>query len=183
MSEPFIGEIRPFPYNFTPYGWAECDGTLLSRDRYQALYTVIGTTYGGNGQPYFALPDLRCQVPVGMGTGRGLSPYPIGQHGGAMTVTLAPNQHVGPHTHNLQADDEIATTGVPGATMLLGRGQDAGPPAEKLYAYTTAAPNVTLSGDALTSVGLAQPHNNVMPCLALNFCIALQGVYPQRSEP
>ena len=185
MSEAFIGEIRPFPYTFAPMGWAECDGQLLNINSFPQLYKVIGIIYGGDGKNNFALPDMRGLIPVGMGAGPLLSPYTIGSTGGATTAPLTIEQHA-PHTHGLGADNEIATAAVPGPTVQLGRGQSkVGMTEEKVYSYKVGAPNIAMNSAALTPAGGGgKPHNNMMAYLALNFCIATQGVFPlpPRSE-
>ncbi len=184
MSEAFIGEIRPFPYTFAPLYWAECDGQLLNINSYPQLYKVIGTLYGGDGRNTFALPDLRGLVPVGVGAGQGLTPYTIASTGGATTVGLTLEQQA-PHTHGLGADNEIATDPTPSPAMQLARGQSkVGTVLEKVYCYAAAVPDAKMNPAAIAPVGGGKPHNNMMAYLALNFCIAVQGVFPlpPRSE-
>lgn len=168
MSEPFIAEVRIFPYNFAPRGWAFCNGQILSIAQNTALFSLIGTTYGGNGQTTFALPNLQGRTPVGVGQGPGLSSYTQGEEGGLEAVTLTP-QELPVHTHTLNAVSDAATSGTPSGAMQL------------------ATANTSIYGPAqnLTPMaGLgsaAQPHNNRQPFLVLHFCIALQGIFPSRN--
>jgi microcystin-dependent protein len=169
--EPFVGEIRLFGFNFAPLGWAFCDGRLLPISQNSALFSLLGTTYGGDGRSTFALPDLRGRVPVSMGTGPGLSPYEIGELGGAENVTLTTNA-VPAHNHNIQASDGPASEAKPGGGFLARTNASA-------YAPTTDG--TTLSANAISTSGGGQPHTNLQPYLVVNFCIALQGIFPSRS--
>ncbi len=177
MSDQFLGEIRIMPYTFAPSGWAFCQGQLLSISQNAALFSLLGTNFGGNGTSNFGLPNLQGNVPVMAGQGPGLSSYVLGQTGGAASVTLNTNQIAG-HTHNVQclAAGGNATTPVANgfAEVTSGRGTTA------MYA---AAPDGTtnLSAAAVSSAGGGQPHNNMAPYLVLNFCIAMVGIYPTRS--
>jgi microcystin-dependent protein len=172
--DPFVAEIRIFPFNFAPKGWAFCDGQILSIAQNTALFSLLGTTYGGNGQSTFALPDLQGMVPVHPGQGPGLSQYYLGQIGGSETVTLLESE-LPAHTHTVQ--------GVPGALP----GNNNIPPGNSFakstngQAYTTAANLVPMYEETAAVVGGDQPHNNLQPYLTLNFCIALQGVFPPRT--
>jgi microcystin-dependent protein len=179
MSNPFLGEIRIFGGNFAPAGWAFCNGQLLSIANDSALYTLIGTTYGGDGVNSFALPDLRSRVAVGEGTGGGFSPRVIGQNGGSEQVTLTPAT-VAAHTHSFSATSASATATVPTNNLLA-------TPSSTTTAFlylNGAATGTTDAAPANTSVqpsGGGLPHDNIMPSLALNYIIALQGVFPSRN--
>jgi microcystin-dependent protein len=172
MSEPFVGEIRMFGFGFAPQGWAQCNGELLAINQNQALFSLLGTTYGGDGTTTFALPDLRSRVPVGQGQGPGLSSYAEGQAGGAETVTLAATQMPG-HTHPVKASSSAAGSDQPGGRALAR-------PASHIY---TAKPDssTVMNPDMIGDAGGSQPHDNVQPYLAVNFCIALFGIFPSRS--
>jgi microcystin-dependent protein len=171
VSEPFVGEIRMFGFNFPPQGWAFCDGQLLSISQNAALFSLLGTIYGGDGVSNFALPDLRSRVPVSLGQGEGLSSYAEGQAGGTETVTLGPAQ-MPAHTHAVSASSSPAASERP-AGRVLARSPD--------HSYipepdTDTVMNAKMIGEA----GNSQPHDNIQPYLVLNFCIALQGVFPAR---
>ena len=172
MAEPYLAEIRIFPFNFAPRGWAMCNGQLVAISQNTALFSLIGTFYGGNGTSNFALPNFQGNVPIHQGTGPGLSTYSIGQAGGSATVTLLNNQ-VPSHTHSFSGDpnSKKEVTGV----------ANAAPAGASSPAYSAAAPNTTMAPTMLASVGNSQPHDNMQPYLVLNFCIALQGVYPARN--
>jgi microcystin-dependent protein len=169
--EPFIGEIRLFGFNFAPLGWALCDGSLLPISQNTALFSLLGTTYGGDGRSTFALPDLRGRVPVSMGTGPGLSTYDIGELGGSENVTLIASQ-VPAHNHNIQASDAPASEPKPGGGVLARTNSST---------YAAGTDGTTLSANAISSSGGSQPHPNLQPFLAVNFCIALQGIFPSRN--
>jgi microcystin-dependent protein len=165
MSEPFLGEIRIMSFNYAPKGWALCNGQLLPINQNQALFSLFGTTYGGDGQTTFALPDLRGRVPVHAGNG-----FTQGQRAGEENHTLTTSE-MQAHTHLPQGDSGPANAGTPvGNTWAY---QDAAP-----YA---AAPNVTMNITASGATGGSQPHPNLSPYLALNFCVALQGIFPSRN--
>ena len=172
--EPFVGEIMLFAGNFAPQGWAFCDGQLLPIGPNQGLFSLLGTYYGGDGQTTFALPDLRGRVPMhtGSGPGPGLSPRSLGESGGAENVTLNAAQMPG-HTHALQVDSANGTTASPGGALLAR--DPAGTPA---YGVNASA---ALSPQAIASAGGGQAHQNMPPFLAINYCIAIQGIYPTRS--
>ena len=172
MSEPFVAEIRMFPFNFAPTGWAFCDGQLLPISQNTALFSLCGTTYGGDGQSTFALPDLRDRTPMHPGDGPGLTSRALGEAGGSETVTLVGSE-MPVHTHALQAVNAVGDTATPSGTAL----------ARSAGAYQTdAAQNlVTMADAALPAAGGSQPHENRQPYLVLNFCIALQGIFPPRS--
>ena len=170
--EPFIGEIMLFAGWFAPQGWADCNGQLLPIAQYQALFSLLGTTYGGNGQVTFALPDLRGRVPVHFGQGPGLSSYNQGQIGGVESVTLIETQ-MPSHTHVARADLGLGTASSP--TGALPARDPAGTPS-----YGNALTGA-LSASAIAATGGSQPHTNVQPYLAIRYCIALQGIYPSQS--
>lgn len=181
MANPFLAEIRIFACSFAPFGWAFCRGQILPISQNTALFSLIGTTYGGNGTSNFALPNLQGNVPIQQGQGPGLSPYVLGQMGGVKTVTLQGNQ-VAIHSHAFNADIETATANSPaGATYR--KGHYTGPPnTGTVRAFATNQPNASLNPNAIQpNAGGVLPHDNMMPYLALNFCIALTGVFPQRS--
>lgn len=174
MSEPFLAEIRIFPYNFAPRGWAFCQGQLLAISQNTALFALLGTTYGGNGITTFGLPDLRGRAGVHVGQGPGLSPYDLGQVGGTETVTLT-NSQLPPHAHPANCLDATGDQYEPnGAVWAIDAGQS--PQYGTTKAAGTMAPNIIGSAGS----GGGQPHNNIQPYQAVNFCIALQGIFPQR---
>jgi microcystin-dependent protein len=179
MSQPFLGQIMLVPYNFAPYEWAFCDGQLLAISQNTALFSLIGTFYGGDGQSTFGLPNLQGCVAVGQGQGAGLSPYDIGQTGGSPTVTLNTNE-MAAHNHNVPASATAGHGNVPGTSVALGSGGRGGAPN-----YAAVSENggstVNMSGSECGSAGGSQPHNNMMPYLTLSYVIALVGVYPARS--
>lgn len=182
MSQPFIGEIILFGGNFAPRGWAFCNGQILSIAQNTALFSILGTTYGGNGQTTFALPDLRGRVPVSAGQGPGLSPYSLGQQSGSETVTLTVQQ-MPAHNHPVNADGTNGTAVSPAGGNLAQTATGTGKSAVTSNTYTTGAPAapVQLNPTTIGPQGGSQPHNNLQPLLALNYIIALEGVYPSRN--
>lgn len=173
MADPFVAEIRIYPFNFAPRGWAFCNGQLLPISQNTALFSLLGTTYGGNGQSTFALPDLQGCAPMHPGQGPGLSLHDLGETGGSETVTLLESE-IPAHAHTLQANSNTASLNAPGADRALARSSGG-----FAYQQSPASP-VNLSPQTLTPAGGNLPHNNLMPYLTLNFCIALQGVFPPR---
>lgn len=171
MSEPFLGEIRMFAGNFAPRGWAFCDGQLLAVSSNDALFSLFGTIYGGDGRTTFALPDLRGRVPVHAGTGPGLSQRRLGSKGGEERVTLTANQ-LAPHNHKLTASSADANAGVGPAGVLA---------VTRDNSYGTVASGGQLAAAAITAAGGSQPHTNMAPSLGLNYIVALVGIYPSRS--
>jgi len=173
MSQPFLGEIRMFAGNFAPAGWALCQGQLLSIAQYNALFALLGTTYGGDGVNTFAVPDLRGRVPIHQGQGPGLSPYTIGEVQGAETVTVTNNQ-LSIHNHVANGSGGTGTTHTPGNSVW------AGTAAAKQFVAGTSA-NGTLNAQSLGTVGNGLPHDNMLPFLAVTFIIATIGIFPSRN--
>lgn len=178
MAQPYLGEIRVFAGNFAPRGYAFCAGQLLAISQNDALYVLLGTTYGGDGITTFGLPDLRGRTPLGQGQGPGLTNRVIGEKAGSESVTLSANQ-MPAHQHGLLAANTAATTNLPAGAFLAVAGNEG-----LMYIDTTQAPaevNATLPSDTLTNSGGSQPHNNLMPFLTLNYIIALEGVFPSQN--
>jgi microcystin-dependent protein len=173
MADPFVAEIRIFPFNFPPKGWAFCDGQLLPISQNTALFSLLGTTYGGDGKSNFALPDLQGRAAVQPGQGDGLSLRDLGETGGADSVTLLESE-IPIHTHGLRANSDEGELAHPTPTRTLARSENAA-------AYQSSTANlVALHAGALTPAGGGLPHNNLQPYLTLYFNIALQGIFPQR---
>jgi microcystin-dependent protein len=170
--DPFVAEIRIFPFNFAPKGWAFCDGQLLPLSQNTALFSLLGTTYGGNGKSNFALPDLQGRAPMHPGQGPGLSLHDLGETGGSETVTLLESE-IPAHAHILRASLDDADLRIPSPARSLAKASAS--------VYVSGNPNVAMAPQALAPAGGDQPHNNMMPYLTLNFCIALQGVFPPRT--
>ena len=174
MSDPFVGEIRIFPFNFAPTGWAFCAGQLMPISQNTALFSLLGTFYGGDGKSTFALPDMQGNVAIQSGQGQGLSDYFLGQQAGVDNVTLLVSE-IPLHTHNLMASNEDGTQGSVTHNITIATSVGG-----KLYTTTTNANVVTMNPQDLTPTGGGLPHNNMMPYLTLNYCIALQGIFPAR---
>ena len=176
MSDQFVGEIRVFPFSLIPTGWAPCIGQIMPISQNTALFSLLGTTYGGDGKSTFGLPDFKGRVPLMPGQGDGLSPYTLGQHDGAANVKLTSAQ-MPAHTHSVLADNlDPADLNVPSPKRVLALSQGVG-------AYQSSAANpVPLAPQALMVAGGDQPHDNMMPSLTLNFCIALRGTMPVPRE-
>ena len=174
MSDQFLGEIRPVPYNFAPLGWAFCNGQLLSISQNTALFSLLGTFYGGNGTSTFALPNLQGNVPLAMGSGPGLSPYSIGDVVGSATVTLTQGQ-MASHNHPALADGGRAA-----ATLSTPVGNAWGKSGAGDNPYSMSPPNVPMSANSTTPAGGGAAHNNLMPYLTVNYIIALVGIFPSR---
>lgn len=165
MAEPFVGEIRLFSFGVTPRGWLPCQGQLLPIQQNQALFAVLGTQYGGNGSTTFALPDLRGRVPLNT------SPdYPMGAAAGEAAHTLTVNE-MPMHTHSVAASGEPASLIPPAGHVWP----------QSASTYSAVAPNVQMGANAVSVAGGSQPHNNMQPYLAINFCIATVGIFPPRS--
>jgi microcystin-dependent protein len=174
MAEPFLGEIRTFAFNFAPVGWAQCDGQILPIDQNAALFALLGTFYGGNGIQTFALPDLRSRVGVHVGRGNGLSPYNIGDVGGQEGVTLTEGE-LPAHTHLAGGNQGGGNSLVPTECVWSADASGGSAP------YSNAAPNVNMSPNAIGITGSNFAHENRQPYLALNYCIAMQGIFPSRN--
>ena len=181
--DPFIGEVRMFAFAFAPKDWAICQGQIMPVAQNSQLFSVLGTYFGGNGTTTYGLPDLRDRVVLGAGQGRGLADYVIGKPGGEQLHTLVLNE-MPLHTHAVDAYSGDASGADPrGATFMKGVWDDNAGHTTGVQVYNnTAAPTTQLALDVVSSVpGGGQPHNNLMPSLGLNFCIALQGIYPARN--
>ena len=172
MADPFVAEIRIFPFNFAPKGWAFCDGQLLPLSQNTALFSLLGTTYGGNGKSNFALPDMQGNAPMHPGQGPGLSLHDLGETGGSETVSLLESE-IPSHSHAIKVD--AADPGEDRTPVGEGLARSTG---GNLYAAFGSL--VPLAPETLAPAGGDQPHNNMQPYLTLNFCIALQGVFPPR---
>ena len=171
MADPFVAEIRIFPFNFAPKGWAWCDGQLMPLSQNTALFSLLGTTYGGNGKSNFALPDLQGRAPMHPGQGPGLSLHDLGETGGSETVTLLESEipaHSHAYSQSIRPVDNLNPAGV-----AFGSGNN-------IYAPSSSA-LVQLAPEALAPAGGDAPHNNMQPYLTFYFCIALQGVFPPRT--
>lgn len=179
MSDNFMGEIRMFAGNFAPQNWALCTGQLLPINQYSALFSLLGTTYGGNGTQNFALPNLQGRIPIGQGQGPGLSNYVLGQPGGSENVTILlsnlPN-----HPHSLNASPTAATSQTVGSTVMPAKPNTAG---NKFFTVTGSKSPLMehLSAGSCGLAGGSQPHSNLMPTLCVTFIIALTGIFPSRN--
>jgi microcystin-dependent protein len=177
MSDPFIAEIRIVPFNFAPIGWALCDGQVIPLSQNTALFSLLGTTYGGDGRSNFALPNLQGCAAVQQGQGPGLSLYELGESGGSETVTLLETE-MPAHNHSVVATTDAADSANP-TNSLLAEANYAG---DSILEYKSAGGSTVLMDEtAIDPAGGSLPHNNMQPYLVLNFIIALQGVYPPRS--
>jgi microcystin-dependent protein len=171
MADPFVAEIRIFPFNFAPKGWAWCDGQLLPLSQNTALFSLLGTTYGGNGKSNFALPDLQGRAPMHPGQGPGLSLHDLGETGGSETVSLLESE-IPSHSHAFRGNNTLGDSPVP-ARNTLARFANA-------YQQTVNSNLVPMAPESLPPAGGDQPHNNMQPYLTFYFCIAQQGVFPPR---
>jgi microcystin-dependent protein len=175
MSDPFLGEVRLFAGNFAPLGWNFCDGRLLPIAQNDALYSLIGTTYGGDGQTTFAVPDLRGRLPVGQGTGPGLSARTMGEQYGVEAVTLT-SQQMASHSHVFVATAGAAASENPQTALFANTGGD------KLYVPNPTDPQPKALGQqAVVNAGGSQPHNNIMRSVGMNYIICLEGIYPPQN--
>ena len=174
MSDQFLAEIRIFPFNFAPTGWAFCDGQLMPISQNTALFALLGTNYGGDGKSTFALPDCQGNASIQQGQGQGLSQRFLGEQSGTETVTLLQSE-IPIHTHTVNASAQPSSTGAPDASMVLARGFGGSP--YKQSPFTTP---VIMAPQTISIAGGSLPHNNMMNYLTLNYCIALQGIFPQR---
>jgi len=174
MADPFVAEIRVFGFNFAPKGWAFCDGQLLPLSQNTALFSLLGTTYGGDGKSNFALPNIQGSVAFAPGQGPGLSLYDLGQTGGEETITLL--QSEGPfHNHGLLGSIDDGQFQSPDPTRELANSTPG-----FAYQSNSSSQLVNMNFQELSIAGGSLPHNNLSPALVLNFCIALQGVFPPR---
>jgi len=172
MADPFVAEIRIFCFNFAPRGWAFCDGQILPLSQNIALFSLLGTTYGGDGHSYFALPDLQDSAPMHPGQGPGLSLHDLGEVGGADVIELLESE-MPAHSHQANAAQFPSSSSSPDG--MLARSRNA-----EIYRDSLSNP-VLMSFNSVSIAGGGQPHNNMMPYLTVNFCIALQGVFPPRT--
>lgn len=175
MADPFVAEIRIFPFNFAPKGWALCDGQIMPLSQNTALFSLLGTTYGGDGRSTFALPNLQGSAPMHPSQGPGLSLHDLGETGGADTITLLQTE-IPSHNHIMRANSGDGISPTPTNNVSAGPGAD-----RDLFLYKNGSANASMNASALGLTGGGQPHNNLMPYLTVNFCIALQGVFPARS--
>jgi microcystin-dependent protein len=174
MADPFVAEIRIFPFNFAPKGWAWCNGQIMPISQNTALFSLLGTTYGGDGKSTFALPNLMGKAPMHPGQGPGLSLYNLGQEGGSETVTLLESE-IPAHAHALRANTNTADNKAPNPALSLARSSGG-------FAYQSNTSGlVNMHPAALSPAGGSTPHNNMQPYLTYYFNIALQGVFPPRS--
>jgi microcystin-dependent protein len=181
MADPFVAEIRIFPFNFAPKGWAFCDGQLLPLSQNTALFSLLGTTYGGNGKSNFALPDMQGNAPMHPGQGPGLSLHDLGEQSGVEFVTLLQSE-TPQHSHGLMAKVGAGNTVNPSGAVPATTAWVSGTQFGVVSAYSSTVPADTqMNVQTLGLNGGSLPHNNMMPYLTLNFCIALQGVFPPRT--
>lgn len=171
-ATPYLGTIMLFGGNFAPRGWVFCNGQLLSIANDSALFALLGTTYGGDGQTTFAVPDLRSRVPIHQGQGPGLSNYIMGQQAGTETVTLTSNQ-IPSHTHAVGVSSSDASTGTPSPSVTLGVAAG--------EIYIADAADGAMNAQSIGLAGGSQPHDNLQPYLALNYVIATEGIFPSRN--
>lgn len=180
MSNPFIGEIRLFAFSFAPRGWAFCDGRLVAISQNTALFSILGVNFGGNGTTTFGLPNLSGRTAIGVGNGPGLSPQVVGQTGGTSTVTLTTAQ-IPAHNHVLNAGtlsppNPAQNVATPTNQSLLGLSAP-----NNIYVDGPGSPNTAFISSSISPNGAGQPHENMQPYLAVNICIALQGIFPSRN--
>jgi microcystin-dependent protein len=173
MADPFVAEIRIFPFNFAPKGWAFCDGQLLPLSQNTALFSLLGTTYGGDGKSNFALPNMQGNVPMHPGQGPGLSLHDLGETGGSETVALLESE-IPSHSHSLNAAAPPGVVFAGDPTTAIARSSGGA-----IY-QTSNAGLVQMNPSAIAPAGGSLPHNNMQPYLTLNYCLALQGVFPPR---
>lgn len=178
MDQMYISAMAIFGFNFPPKNWAYCNGQIISIASNTALFSLLGTTFGGNGQTTFALPNLQSRVPIGMGQGPGLSPYSLGQNGGEANSTIVASQ-LPAHSHPFNVNNSTANLATPNTNSAIGLATDINGDAQTLY--STSVPNIALSANAVGLAGGGQAHNNQQPYLGLNISICLFGVFPARN--
>jgi microcystin-dependent protein len=179
MSTPFVATIQIFPFNFAPKGWAFCAGQILPLSQNTALFSLLGTTYGGDGKSNFALPNLTNSAAMHAGQGPGLSLYDIGQNGGSQAVTLLVSE-TPQHNHSFNATSNPGTVTTSSNNQLAFAHNGSKTVFNNANYLTTGSTNVTMSAFCTSVYGQSQPHDNMQPYLGLNFCIALQGIFPPR---
>ena len=172
MGQPYIGEIRMFGGNFPPNGWMFCDGALIPISENDALFQLIGTTYGGDGQSTFALPNLQSRIPMHAGTAASGTTYVLGESGGVESVTLS-TQQIPAHNHALMASTATGTQSSPAGEVLAS--------GSTVLIYRATAPTQPMAAQSIASTGGSQPHDNMVPFLCINFIISLFGIYPQQN--
>ena len=177
MSTPFMGQIEIFSFNFAPKGWAQCDGQLLPINQNQALFSLLGTTFGGDGRVNFALPDMRSRIPISFGP-----QATLGQRGGEEAHTLASNE-MPAHIHQIAVDSTAGAVNKPTTLTVLGKSSGISTTGQALAinAYGSGGAAATMDSRMISNVGGSQPHENRQPFLVLNFCMALQGIFPSRN--
>ncbi len=175
MAQPFLGMVCSFGFNFAPQGWQLCQGQLIPINQNTALFSLLGTTYGGNGTSTFALPDLRGRVGISFGQGDGLSDYELGEVSGSETVTLTSGQ-MPEHSHTLNASNVTANTPSPNGSSLA-----VDPTGLSGFYESGSTPATPMNINTIAPAGGSQPHNNLQPFLVLNYCIAMEGIFPSRS--
>jgi microcystin-dependent protein len=177
MSTPFLAQIEIFSFNFAPRGWAQCNGQLLPINQNQALFALLGTTFGGDGRVNFALPDLRSRVPISMGAG-----FTLGERGGEEGHTINISE-MPAHNHAVMGDVNNGTVALPASNTVFGVGNGVASPGGNfnIDLYSTSNPNNTMWSGTIGSTGGSQAHTNIMPYLCLNMCIALQGIFPSQT--
>jgi microcystin-dependent protein len=180
MAEPFLGEIRMVGWNFAANGWALCNGQLMSISQNSALFSLLGTTYGGDGISNFALPNLQGRVPIHQGTGAGLSPYTIGEASGSENITLLSTQ-MPQHNHLIAVSNQPGAVADPTNAILAQGNSGSGRAPVPLSDYVSSGATGTLAPTTISLSGGSQPHSNIQPFLCVNFIIALNGIFPSRS--
>jgi microcystin-dependent protein len=180
MSEPFLGQITLFPYTFPPKNWADCAGQLLSISQFTALFSLLGTSFGGNGTQTFGLPNLQGAIPVRQGALAGGSSYLMGEAGGAEVVSITSGT-MAIHGHALNATTARASGNTPSGTIFANAEGGTPPLLDKGEIYNAAGTDTTLVPTSIAPAGGTMPHNNIQPFLVLRYCIALQGIVPQRA--
>jgi microcystin-dependent protein len=180
MAEPFLGEIRMVGWNFAANGWALCNGQLMPISQYQALFALLGTTYGGDGVQTFALPNLQGRVPIHQGTGPGLSPYTIGELAGSENITLLTNQ-MPQHNHLVAVSNQPGAVSDPTNATLAQGNSGSGRAPVLISDYVSSAATGSLAPTTISIAGGNQPHSNIQPFLCINFIIALNGIFPSRN--